>query len=52
MVPVTPPEIVPKTGPPIKPTVHQGIALENLTPTQNELMCASIMDDVLVVGCD
>ena len=52
MVPVTPSEIASKTGPHIKPTVHQGIALENLTPTQNELMCASIMDDVLVVGCD
>ena len=54
MVPVTPPEIVLKTGPPLKPTVNQGIALENLSHSQNELMCASIMDDFLnnVVGCD
>ena len=52
MVPVTPPESDP-TGPPTKPTVNQGIALEDLSHSQNEQLCSQIMKDILinVVSC-
>ena len=54
MVPVTPADKVPLSGPADKPTSHQGPALEDLTHTQNVMLCVDIMDEVLntVVGCD
>ena len=52
MVPVTPPESDP-TGPPTKPSIIQGIALEALSHSQNEQLCSQIMEDILsnVVSC-
>ena len=54
MVPVNPPDKVPKSGPADKPTNHQSLDLEDPTPTQNEMMYANIMEEVLhtVVWCD
>ena len=54
MIPVNPADKAPMSGTVDKPTNHQGLALEDLTNTQNEMLCADIMDEVLntVVGCD
>ena len=54
MVPINPVNKASMSGPADKPTSHQGLALEDLTHTQNEMLCVDIKDEVLntVVGCD
>ena len=42
MVPVNPPDKTPKSVPTDKPTNNQGLALEDLTPTQNEMSKCTI----------